>query len=87
MKNLFCWWKKSGAGRPKNERERTRMNFMMDNELHEALLTLAGREKCSLTDALNLSVAVGLPVLAFHPELISTLRIKFVQSPKNGESE
>lgn len=85
MSDIFCWLKKSGVGRPKNERERTRINFMLDNELHEALLALAGRNNCSITDALNMSVAVGLPVLAFHPELISTLRTKFVQNPKNGD--
>lgn len=85
MSDLLCWLKKSGVGRPKIERERTRINFMLDNDLHEALLALAGSNNCSITDALNMSVAVGLPVLAFHPELISTLRTKFVQNPKNAE--
>lgn len=85
MNVLFCWWKK--AGRPKNERERVRVHFAMDAELHEALLAVAGKEGLTLTDALNASVSVGLPVLAFHPELIPTLRSKFVQSAKNGGGE
>lgn len=81
MKNLFCWWKK--VGRPRNERDRVRIHFALDAELHEALLAVAGRERCSMTDLLNIAVSVGVPVLAFHPELISTLRTKFVQNPKN----
>ena len=85
MSGIFCWLKKSCVGRPKIARGRTRINFMLDNELHEALLALAGRYNCSITDALNMSVAVGLPVLSFHPELIPTLRTKFVQNPKNGD--
>ena len=67
MTTIFCWWKKSGAGRPKIERGRTRINFMMDSELHEALLAFAGKNNCSITDAVNMAVAVGLPVLSFHP--------------------
>ena len=85
MNNPFCWWKK--AGRPKNERERVRIHFSLDVELHEALLAVSGKEGVSLTDMLNMSVSVGLPVLAFHPELIPTLRSKFVQSPKNSGAE
>jgi hypothetical protein len=82
MKPLFCWLK--AAGRPKNERDRVRVNFMMDAELHEFLLAEAGRRSCTLTDMLNMTAAVGLPVLAFHHELIPTLRTKFVQSTKKN---
>jgi hypothetical protein len=82
VKDLFCWWKKTG--RPRNERERVRVHFALDAELHEALLAVAGKERCSMTDVLNMAVSVGVPVLAFHPELIPTLRTKFVQSPKNN---
>ena len=85
MNVLFCWLKK--AGRPKNERERVRVHFSLDSEIHELLLAEAGRRNLTLTDMLNMCVSVGLPVLAFHPELIPTLRGKFVQSTKNSGCE
>lgn len=85
MKNLFCWWKK--PGRPKNERERVRVHFSLDAELHELLLAEAGRGKITLTDMLNICLSVGLSVLAFHPELVPTLRSKFVQSSKNSAAK
>lgn len=82
MNALFCWLKR--AGRPKIERERVRVHFSLDAELHEALLVEAGRNGLTLTDMLNCCVSVGLPVLVFHPELIPTLKGKYVQSTKNS---
>lgn len=85
MNALFCWLKRSG--RPKIERERVRVHFSLDAELHEALLAEAGKNGLTLTDMLNCCVSVGLPVLVFYPELIPTLRAKHVQSPKNISGE
>ena len=85
MKKLFCWWKR--PGRPKNERERVRVHFSLDVELHERLLTEAGKERVTLTDMLNICLSVGLSVLGDHPEIVPILRSKFVQTPKNNPAD
>lgn len=83
MNDLLCWLKRKG--RPRIERERDRMEFKIEVDLHKAVLTLAGQAGLSQNDMLNILIAVGLPLVSCHPEIIPTFHAKFSKPEKKPD--
>lgn len=79
MNKILCWLKR---GRPIVARERHDVHFLAEAPVHDMLLKVAGQCDCSITDAANAALAIGLAVLDSHPELRITLSGKFGSSAK-----
>lgn len=69
-------------GRPTCDRPRVEVRCKLEEGLHSDVLRMMGAVDLSLTDMMNILVAIALPIVSAHPEVVSTLKEKYFQSQK-----